>query len=1427
MNRSYADSEALRTRLIETYQKASFIEKQMLHLFSVIYEPVNRTAFLECFAHTGARDEHGKPLGVSVLRSRIERLLNAQLLIQERGQGPQCHPLLVEIVTRDAISTGTFEPLVARVQKQFPVRTSWKGGPRSFSSRGQLVREVRIGIYRGDVDYIERQFEDYHNYTYRSDEISMDEIFQQVCNNPFDADWFKALPPQLYGSGISSILAMSALYCVPAEEPFSLLQKTCAIGEGETSDFLRLLLTEQFLLRGRVDDAQHTLEQLSEGYRENGGMFWGWLSFVQGENDSAIAHYTLALKALRKTTRKRQVFFNGLSGLFFVLALLKDGSPKRLKEAEDYAHLLSRQVHHWLQPVYDRLHSVLKFLQGDLSQKEFLNPLVPSHEEETSIGTLVGALCVYWMDAGTAKKTLPNVLSFLYQAAKTSGYTWIAAETAELLLRLRPPSDTQNNASDDTQNNGKAITLDQTVDLHQDPDVASLADVVRSQEPWELCLNALTSLHKDPQPPDQAGNQRLVWFMTFYPSGCLLQPREQKLNANGTWGRGRPIALKRLSLNASELDYLTPQDLRVCAQIETYHSAGYYGKTEFKFSDRAIIALVGHPLVFWEDTPTIRVEIVKAEPELLVRKGKGDRLILEFSPPLKGNQDILLIKETPTRIKVIDIQPEHRRIADIIGKKNRLEVPSAAKERVLAAINAVSGIVTVQSDIGGGVENAEEVPADSQPHIHLLPAGQGLKVAVLCRPFADGGSYYRPGAGGAMVVAEIDGKRLQTTRDLKAEKDRANAAIAACPILSEQPEEDGEWLIEDPQACLELLVDLQAISAGHNADGTANSVAIEWPEGEKLRVSHQAGLNDFHLAIQRQNDWFSASGELKLSDDLVLDMQQLMELLNQSSSRFIPLGDGQFLALTQSFRKRLDELRAFTEKHGKGVRFHPLAAMALEDFIDEVGDVEVDRHWKAHVKRLKEMETLQPQVPSTLQTDLRDYQIEGFNWLSRLAHWGVGACLADDMGLGKTLQALALILTRAPNGATLIVAPTSVCLNWMSEAQRFAPTLNVLSLGSGNRQALLDQLQPFDIVICSYGLLQQDDVADKLASVEWQTIVLDEAQAIKNSTTKRSQAAMKLQGKFKLLTTGTPIENHLGELWNLFRFINPGLLGSSERFNERFAFPIERFQDKQASAQLRKLIQPFLLRRTKTQVLAELPSRTEIPLYVDLSQEERAMYEALRRDAIATLSNSDAPPGTKHLQVLAEIMKLRRLCCNPGLVMPDVPLDSSKLALFGEVLEELLDNHHKTLVFSQFVDHLTIIRAYLDEHAIAYQYLDGSTPAKERKRRVDAFQAGAGDVFLISLKAGGTGLNLTAADYVIHMDPWWNPAVEDQASDRAHRIGQQRPVTIYRLITKDTIEEKIVQLHQQKRDLADSLLEGTEASGKISTDDLLKLIQVG
>jgi SNF2 family DNA or RNA helicase len=684
---------------------------------------------------------------------------------------------------------------------------------------------------------------------------------------------------------------------------------------------------------------------------------------------------------------------------------------------------------------------------------------------------------------------------------------------------------------------------------------------------------------------------------------------------------------------------------------------------------------------------------------------------------------------------------------------------------------------------------------------------------LLVKPFSAGGSSFRPGKGGKNVLTEMERTKVQAARNFANEKKQQREIIKSCPTLIHLEEVENLWQVEDPEDALELLLELK--ECGDN-------VVLEWPRGEKMAVRREVSFSQFSMQIKRDRDWFKATGTLQIDDALSLDLRKLLDMLSRATGRFIPLDDGTFLAITRQLRKRLDELQAFSQNYGKGVRFAPLAALALKDLTDEAGQLKSDKAWKEHCTHLNEV--VSPQIPSTLQASLRDYQKIGFHWLAQLSHWQVGGCLADDMGLGKTVQALAAILLRAGQGPTLVVAPLSVTSNWQEETRRFTPTLRVILFGPGNRQKTIDHLEPFDLLIVSYGLLPLE--AELLSGVKWQTIVLDEAQAIKNIQTKRSKAAMELQAEFRIITTGTPVENHLGEFWTLFHFLNPGLLGSYKKFNEKFAIPIERDQDTEARNRLRKLIRPFILRRLKSDVLQELPAKTEITLEVEMNREELLLYEAGRLKALETISAHDEEgAGQQHLRILAEIMKLRRLCCNPKLVLPDSKIESSKLKVFGDTLTELLANNHKALIFSQFVGHLHILRDYLDQHGISYQYLDGSTPIKKRKERINSFQNGEGDVFLISLKAGGAGLNLTAADYVIHMDPWWNPAVEDQASDRAHRIGQERPVTVYRLVVKNSIEEQIVDLHKQKRDLADSLLEGTDSAGKISAAELLGLLQ--
>jgi SNF2 family DNA or RNA helicase len=442
-----------------------------------------------------------------------------------------------------------------------------------------------------------------------------------------------------------------------------------------------------------------------------------------------------------------------------------------------------------------------------------------------------------------------------------------------------------------------------------------------------------------------------------------------------------------------------------------------------------------------------------------------------------------------------------------------------------------------------------------------------------------------------------------------------------------------------------------------------------------------------------------------------------------------------------------------------------------------------------------------------------------------MAHWGVGACLADDMGLGKTLQALAVLLERAARGPALVVAPTSVCFNWVRETGRFCPGLRPVLFREGDRAATLSALGPGDLLVCSYGLLVRH--AEELKGRRFATLVLDEAQAVKNPATRRARAARDLDAEWKLALTGTPVENHLGELWSLFRILTPGLLGSWEQFRERFANPIERTRDAGRRAALARVVRPFVLRRLKSEVARDLPARTELRREVRLSTAERRLYDEARLAALAAIggAGASAEGGDRRFVVLAALTRLRQLACHPRLLDPESKLPSAKLSELLELVGELRENGHRALVFSQFTSHLALVREALEARGISYLYLDGQTPEAERVRRVDRFQRGEKELFLISLKAGGTGLNLTAADYVIHLDPWWNPAVEDQATDRAHRIGQSRPVTVYRLVSKGTIEESILALHGEKRDLVAGVLDGAAGTAGLSTEELLELLR--
>jgi SNF2 family DNA or RNA helicase len=698
-----------------------------------------------------------------------------------------------------------------------------------------------------------------------------------------------------------------------------------------------------------------------------------------------------------------------------------------------------------------------------------------------------------------------------------------------------------------------------------------------------------------------------------------------------------------------------------------------------------------------------------------------------------------------------------------------------------------------------------------------------LELEVLMRP-APGAQLVVPGEGQRDVLVVRDGVRGYVRRALDKERAWMRERLAALPLGAAEEERPGWFRITSVDAALDVVTALELPPQG---------IEAQWVD-ERPRVISRVGAKQLRVDIRQERDWFGIDGDLAV-DNNRLELAVLLDAMRRQQ-RYVRVGAASWLELGDALRAKLTPLADHTFASRDRLEVSLGAVPAIDALIADGARVDSAAGWTLAAERLKAAQKLAPKPPTTLRRILRPYQVDGHAWLSRIAAWGAGACLADDMGLGKTLQAIAVLVDRAKLGPAIVLAPTSVTQNWVSELARFAPKLRpVLLTETADRVACLAELGKGDVLVVSYGLLVRE--IDRLAALRFATLFADEAQALKNAETRRAKAARRLDAELRVALTGTPLENHLGELWSIFSIVFPHLLGSWEQFRARFALPIERgaaahaddderLAGEHARGSLARVLRPFLLRRTKGEVARELPARTEIEIAIEMSPDEREIYEDARLAAVTELTKR-APAvrdEQRRFQVLAALTRLRLLACHPRLHDPTSHVPSSKLSRLVELVEDLRESGHRALIFSQFTKHLALVRDELARAGVAFSYLDGETLAKDRARRIAAFQAGEGDVFLISLKAGGTGINLTAADYVIHLDPWWNPAVEDQATDRAHRIGQVKPVTVYRLITKGTVEEQIVAMHGQKRRLVSEVLEGTGAASKLSTSDLLALL---
>ncbi|MCA9534087.1 MAG: DEAD/DEAH box helicase [Myxococcales bacterium] len=947
----------------------------------------------------------------------------------------------------------------------------------------------------------------------------------------------------------------------------------------------------------------------------------------------------------------------------------------------------------------------------------------------------------------------------------------------------------------------------------RDPSPGSLAAAYTVRAGWELALEALAEFAAEDQPREQKADgrgtgERLVWELSIMPrQGVLIRALHFKTAATRV---GRELRIEKLL--TGDHPYLTEQDRAVLAHAEPDELGGSGRRARvpaMTLKPSALLALIGHDAVVDAEGQPLRV--LRGEGELRAEALPSGATRVSLHPRELAHTALLAVPQPPDQLVVIERTPELARLAHLLTQ-GVLEVPPAGAAR----LGVVLGQVGRRVRVGAGEDvqiTGELVPTETRLAFLCRFSGQRLEVRLRAVPLGLAGPQALPGRGPTQMVAVVDGKPLRTERNLQAELQAKQALFIAAPGLATLTWEEDSATLDGLPGAYDFLTEVGALDE--------QTRLVAWPDGRSLPVPRSVGVDALRVRVRGAGGKLLTAIEVEVDADLVVDYERLVA--SQASGRFVHLDDHTILRLTGELRRRLDAFGALGKLRKDGLASDPVLLPRLVELSEDVGARTLDAASQRRLQSLEEALRMDVPLPRGFEAELRDYQRAGFEWLARLGEAQLGACLADDMGLGKTVQTLALLAHRAKQGPALVVAPTSVVGAWLSEAARFAPRLNVTLLAeSSDRAALIAGAGARDVLVATYGVLVTE--AQALTARSFATVVFDEAHALKNASTQRAQAAAQLQAGFRVALTGTPIENHLGELWSLMRAVVPGLLGSEREFALRFVDPIAAGK-RERLADLRQRLRPFLLRRTKAEVLEELPERSETTLLVTPTPEERAYYEALRRQvAQRLLAQREAPTGQARVEILAEITRLRQVAVDPRLFDAKHGPPGAKLDVLAERVRALHDEGHQPLIFTQFLGSLARIEERLAQEGLTVLTLDGSMSAKERTKRVAAFQAGEADAFVMSLHAGGTGVTLTAADYVFHVDPWWNPAVEEQATGRAHRIGQRRPVHVYRLVTAGTIEEKILALHKRKRRLTSDLLEGLDSAQKLDLETLRALI---
>lgn len=929
----------------------------------------------------------------------------------------------------------------------------------------------------------------------------------------------------------------------------------------------------------------------------------------------------------------------------------------------------------------------------------------------------------------------------------------------------------------------------------------------RREETWERALRCIGAEIEGGLKDSISCRKRLAWFVKgFHVTNAV----EQSEDEDGKWINRRSFSVAKLK--SSDLDFLDSLDLQVIRELLEKPNT-------ITDVDLAIPLLADSGRLYYGDgseTTPLPVEVKKERP-CLEAYGQGKEILISSNVAMdpRGGIPRTVVSCTGTgTYSLIKVNALQRDILKHMLKQKSF--PVSALIALRHSLESMSGIIDVKENLSTSALN----PIQSNGGIlsvRIAPVKNEYAVTLLATGMPGGNFRDLPSDGEQRIYDDVDNLTHCVDRDL--DKEEENYHLIHIFMEEEVKAEFHSYnkaTVYTPGGLLALLSYIY---------DNRNRYFAEWPEGVRLKFKGDIKAEDVDVQVQTEEKWFKVEGVVRFGGKTMTLAELIDAYCNSDVAGFVKMEDDQYYRISETLRRHLAMLNAMPNATKKGMTVPIFEIGTLAKCLAGLRS-HTDDGYEKLLTSIKASFEMSHEVPDGITATLRDYQLEGYRWMRRLDSWGAGCCLADDMGLGKTLQALTFIMSKAEAGPALVVAPKSVIPNWVREAGRFAPLLNVLVLNSETRRMeRIHAAGAYDLILCTYGVLTTE--CTELSKRRWNIVCLDEAHQIKNRQSRASQAAMMLKADSRVILTGTPLQNHIGELWNLFQFINPGLLGPWQLFKDSYTLPTP---DEEHMMMLKELTHPFILRRTKEEVLDELPDKYVTVQTVEMTEPEARMYEEMRR-LVEVKFKKDKSKSERaeakglNMSFFEELTKLRLASCSMRLVYPEWKEQSSKETALLELLESLMeDPENRCIIFSQFTSFLAMIKPELKKKNMEFLYMDGQTELEKRQEIVETFQRGDCPIFISSLKAGGLGINLTAANYVILLDPWWNPAIENQAMDRAHRLGQQRNVSVIRLVSGQTIEEKIMRLHEKKQNLSEEILADTAESYKLTYEDILDMV---